>query len=362
MSRPAPGAASNSESSVWVADPVRQANPLAAYHNRTVLVTGGFGFIGSNLVPRLVELGADVRLLARSWPPENDSAGTGVRRKVRFFKGDIRDEAVVRRAVVGCDFVFHLAGKSGSATSNESPLEDLDVNCRGLLILLNSVRLLAPKAVVVFPSSRLVYAPNLPMPVTEHAETSPISIYGAHKLASESYLHIFGRLYGTRSVVLRITNPYGPFQRPEQTNYGVINQFIHRAVRGETISLFGTGDQLRDYIHIDDVVRALLLVAMSPAAANGTFNVGCGYGTSLAELANLVVDLAGGGRVEHVPWPEAEARVETGPFYADTTRLEDATGWVPRVGLADGVRSVMSRLRPAAGVRTTPFVAAGKGL
>jgi UDP-glucose 4-epimerase len=316
-----------------------------AYEGRVVLVTGGFGFIGSNLVLRLIHLGAKVRVLARSWPPLSEGTEEYEVPNVRLFKGDIRDEAVVHEAAEGCDFVFHLAGKSGASASNESPLEDLDVNCRGLLLLLNALRHLAPKATLVFPSSRLVYAPKLPLPVSEPAETQPLSIYGAHKLAAENYLHIFRNQFGLNSAVLRITNPYGPFQRPEQRSYGVINQFIHEAVRGQTITLFGEGEQLRDYIHIDDVVEAMVMVAASPAAWNGTYNVGSGTGTSLAELARLIVDVSGTGKVEHVPWPESEATVETGDFCADVSRIRATIGWTPKVVLRDGIVDVISRLR-----------------
>ena len=316
-----------------------------SFRGRVALVTGGFGFIGTNLVLRLIELGAEVRVLARSWPPQSDGSGEYQLPKVQLFKGDIRDEAVVHEAVEACDFVFHLAGKSGASASNESPLEDLDVNCRGLLLLLNAVRHLAPRALVVFPSSRLVYAPNLPLPVSELAETMPLSIYGAHKLAAENYLNVYRRQFGLKSAVLRITNPYGPFQRPEQRSYGVINQFIHEAVRGQTITLFGEGAQLRDYIHIDDVVDAMVLVAASPEAWDATYNVGSGVGTSLAELARLVVELAKSGKVEHVPWPESEASVETGDSCADISRIKAAIGWSPKVALREGVGDVISRVQ-----------------
>ena len=326
------------------------STPLAeAFQGRVALVTGGFGFIGSNLVLRLIELGAEVRVLASSWPPQSEDSGDHSLRAVHLFKGDIRDEAVVHEATEGSDFVFHLAGKSGASASNESPLEDLDVNCRGLLLLLNAIRHVAPEAITVFPSSRLVYAPNLPLPVSEHGETHPLSIYGAHKLAAENYLNIYRQQFGLKSAVLRITNPYGPFQRPEQRSYGVINQFIHEAIRGQTITLFGAGDQLRDYIHINDVVEAMVLVATSPRAWNGTFNLGSGVGTSLAELARLIVDVAASGSVKHIEWPESEARVETGDFCADVARITSTVGWTPRVRLRDGIADVVGRLRKSQG-------------
>jgi UDP-glucose 4-epimerase len=146
---------------------------------------------------------------------------------------------------------------------------------------------------------------------------------------------------------MRITNPYGPYQRPEQRSYGVINQFIHEAMRGGSITVFGRGEQLRDYIHVDDVVEALLAVAMSPAAAGATYNLGSGTGTSLADLAALIVEVAGSGQVEHVPWPQSEASVETGDFCADITRVEAAVGWSPRVKLRDGIQDVITRVHRA---------------
>jgi UDP-glucose 4-epimerase len=146
-----------------------------------------------------------------------------------------------------------------------------------------------------------------------------------------------------KSVVLRITNPYGPFQRPEQRSYGVINQFIHKAVRGQPITLFGAGEQLRDYVHVDDVAAALMTAATSPAAVNGTFNVGSGHGTSMAELARLIVQVAGTGTVENVEWPKAEAQVETGNFVADIGSFAAATGWTPKVALRVGLEGVVSQ-------------------
>lgn len=315
-----------------------------AYGQRDVLVTGGFGFMGSNLVPRLHDLGARVRILGRSWP--SSSLESIERREgVRFFKGDIRDEPVVEEAVRGCDFIFHLAGKSGASTSNHSPLEDLDVNCRGLLLLLDAARRFAPEAVIVFPSSRLVYAPKLPSPVAEGADKAPLSIYGAHKLAAENYMHVYHREHGMKTMSLRITNPYGPYQRPEQRNYGVINQFIYRAVNGQPITLYGEGEQLRDYIHVDDVVEALLEAAASRTAIGQTFNVGSGTATSLGELAELIVRESGSGSVDHIPWPASEARVETGDFCADISLIKSAVGWNPRISLREGVRQVIDQLQ-----------------
>jgi nucleoside-diphosphate-sugar epimerase len=324
------------------------------FRGRVVLVTGGFGFIGLNLGRSLAAAGARVRILARSWPPHLDPKTDAFLAGVDFHKGDIRDEAVVERATRGCDAVYHLAGRSGPAASNESPLEDLDVNCRGLLILLRALRRGSPEARVVFPSSRLVYAPDSPRPVAETAPVAPISIYGAHKLACENYLRIHHREFGLATVILRVTNPYGPFQRPEQNRYGIVNWFIHRALDGQKVEVFGRGEQLRDYIHVDDLVEVMLLAGTAPAAAGEIFNVGTGQGTTLSQLADLIVELAGAGEVAHVDWPEAEARVETGDFIADISRVGSVLGWSPRLGVRDGIRDVVRQHREMLGSTPPP--------
>jgi len=311
----------------------------AAYAGRTVLLTGGLGFMGSNVARALGDHPAEIRVLSRSWPSDHQMASN---ERVRFFKGDIRNAAAVEQAVAGCDFIFHFAGKSGPADSTASPIEDLDVNCRGLLILLEACRSVAPSAKVVFPSSRLVYGPNLPVPVAETAPLAPISIYGTHKLAAEGYLRIYSRLYGLKAVTVRLTNPYGPFQRPEQNRYGIVNWFVHQALKDQALTVYGDGQQLRDYVYIDDAVEAMLMAGTNPACDNLAINVGAGRPTSFVEMAELVIQLTGTGRIEHVPWPEVEARVETGDFVADTSLIEKTLGWRATTSLERGLDLVVS--------------------
>lgn len=312
------------------------------YAKQCVLVTGGLGFMGFNLVRALQRTEARVRVLSRSWPPlpgnvESTLGG------VTFFHGDIRDPAVVEEAVSGSDVIFHLAGKSGPSASNASPLEDLDVNSRGLLTLLDACRHLSPEAKIVFPSSRLVYGANPHQPTSETASTAPLSVYGIHKWAAEQYLLLYQRLYGLRVSILRITNPYGPFQRPEQNRYGVVNWFIHQAMHDQPLTVYGDGAQLRDYIHVDDVVEAFLMAGTSPKAEGRIFNVGSGHGVSFLEMAELVVRTARRGSVQHVPWPPDAAIVETGDFIADTSLIAESLGWQARIPFKAGVKDVIAR-------------------
>jgi UDP-glucose 4-epimerase len=314
----------------------------AAYSEKRVLVTGGLGFMGFNLVRALQAANARLNVLSRSWPALPGSVESTLG-GVTFFKGDIRDPAVVDEAVANCDLIFHLAGKSGSLASNASPLDDLDVNSRGTLILLESCRRVNAGAKIIFPSSRLVYGANAEMATIETAQTAPLSVYGIHKRAAEQYLLLYQRLYGLRASILRITNPYGPFQRPEQNRYGIVNWFIHEAMHDRPLPIYGSGAQLRDYIHMDDVVDAMLTAGVAPEADGRIFNVGSGRGVSFLEMAELIIRAAGRGRVKHVDWPADAALVETGDFVADTSLIADCLGWKARIQLESGIADVIAR-------------------
>ena len=311
------------------------------YWGKRVLVTGGLGFIGTNLVRALQSAQANLSVLGRSWPPL-DREVHQLLDGITFFKSDIRDSAAVEAAVEGCDVIFHLAGKSGPTASNSSPLEDLDVNSRGTVTLLEACRRVNAGVKVVFPSSRLVYAANVELPVTEAAPTLPLSIYGIHKLAAEQYLLLYERLYGLRASILRISNPYGPFQRPEQNRYGIVNWFIHEAAHDRPLFVYGSGLQLRDYVHIDDVVEAMLMAGVTHEADGRTFNVGSGRGVSFVEMAELIVRTTGRGTVEHVEWPTDAALVETGDFVADTALIGECLGWKAKIPFESGVDNVIA--------------------
>jgi nucleoside-diphosphate-sugar epimerase len=314
----------------------------SAYSKKRVLVIGGLGFMGFNLVRALQRTGARLKVLGRSWPPLPGKVESTLG-AVTFFHGDIRDPAVVEDAVTGCDVIFHLAGKSGSAASNASPLEDLDVNGRGLLTVLDACRRLNAGVKIVFPSSRLVYGTSSSQPTRESAPAAPLSVYGIHKWAAEQYLLLYQRLYGLRVSILRITNPYGPFQRPEQKQYGVVNWFIHQAMHDRPLTVYGKGAQLRDYIHIDDVVDAFLAAGASPEADGKIFNVGSGRGVSFLEMAELIVRAARRGSIQHVEWPADAAVVETGDFVADTSLIAEQLGWKASIPFEAGVKDVIAR-------------------
>jgi nucleoside-diphosphate-sugar epimerase len=227
----------------------------------------------------------------------------------------------------------------------EDPFTDLDVNCRGNLVLLDALREENPSAKLVFVSSRLAYGRVGADPVTEDRVPSPTSVHAVHKLAVEQYLQVYRHVYGLACTTARLTNPYGPGQPSDRTAYGVINRMIHQALAGDRIPIYGDGRQRRDYIYIDDAVAALLKLAELPASAGRTYNVGSGVGTPLVDMARAVTSIAGGGRLEMVAWPPLAERTETGDFVADVGRIRRELGWEPRVSLAEGLQRTVAFYR-----------------
>jgi nucleoside-diphosphate-sugar epimerase len=256
---------------------------------------------------------------------------------MNFLNVDLRDAALVGEIVRNSELIFNLAARSGAIASNESPLDDLSCNCQSQLTLLEACRQNNPLAKIVFASSRLVYSPGQSLPVPETATTNPLSLYGVHKLAVEKYHLLYSHLYGLRVVILRITNPFGPYQRAGQNHYGIINWFIQLASSGATLSVYGDGKQLRDYIYIDNLVEAMMLSGISEKCDNRIFNVGSGEGIPFSETAELIVRLAKKGTVRYVDWPRSGSKTETGDFVADISLIKAITDWRPAVSFTDGL-------------------------
>lgn len=317
------------------------------YRGRKVLVTGGLGFIGLNLSLRLLELQAEVTVLDNFIPPEASAFLDGLRSRLKVAVADIRDEDKVERLVRGQEIIFNLAGKSGAADSNKAPMNDLDINCRGHLTILEACRRFNPTVTVVFPSSRLVYGKPQSLPVDETHPLAPESIYAVHKLTVENYHLVYGRLYGLKATVLRVSNPYGPMQFGDSRSYGIANKFIEAAVRGEKITVFGEGSQRRDYLYIDDLVGAFLGAASSEKARGKTYNIGDSRTASLLELAELAVSIAGSGEIVKVPWPAEYQAIETGDYQSDIDSAASELGWTPSTDLEEGIRLTVKALAAA---------------
>lgn len=318
---------------------------MSRYRDARVLVVGGLGFIGVNLSRRLSALGARVTIVTPSTARHPEAAADAIDRGARIVEGDLCDASAMRAAVADHAIVFNLAARSGAVRSMEEPATDLDVNVRGNLILLEAIRASRSRANVVFASSRLAYGSTGSAPVSEDRAPAPTSIHAVHKVAVEQYLQLYGRIYDVPFTIARLTNPYGPGQPRERTAYGVVNRLIHLALADATLTLYGDGRQLRDYVYIDDAVAALLTLGASDASNGRIYNVGSGTGTPIAEMARAIVAIAGGGRIDFVPWPPLAERVETGDFVADVSRIGREIGWQPSVSLRDGLERTVAFYR-----------------
>jgi UDP-glucose 4-epimerase len=311
------------------------------YRRRRVLITGGLGFIGTNLSRALLRLDAKVTVTTTR-PLSQVEKAPG---PLAIVTADIRDREAMEALVRDQDVIFNLAGRSGAVRSMNDPWEDLDVNCRGQLVLLEAVRTVSPHVKIVYPGSRLEYGRVTALPVDEDHPTIPLAIHGVHKLATEKYHVLYHRIYGLRTTVFRITNPYGAGQSPHRTDYGIINRFIQLALDDKPLPLYGDGQQLRDYIFVGDLVEAMLLAGASESADGKVFNVGSGQGTPMVEMANLIIRKLGRGQIDFVPWPPLALAVETGDFVADIRQICQELGWKPRIGLEEGIELTVVAIR-----------------
>jgi nucleoside-diphosphate-sugar epimerase len=312
------------------------------YKGRTALVTGGLGFIGSNLVRRLVEVGAEVSVLDALLPDQggNPFNVRDVRDRIEVHTADMRDQKVVNHLVGGVDYIFNLAGSVSHLDSIRHPLRDLDHNCAAPLTLLEACRNFNPHVKVVFTSTRQVYGRPVYLPLDEQHRVAPLDVNGINKLAAEHYHLLYHRLYGTRAVCLRLTNTYGPRQLVRHNRLGFIAWFIRQAMDGGVIELYGEGRQRRDINHVDDVVEALLLAGASEAAEGEVFNLG-GEPVSLAELAEELISITGHGSVRCVPFPQERQLIDVGNIHSSYAKIEAALGWRPRTPLRAGLEQTV---------------------
>ena len=313
------------------------------FDDKQVLVTGGMGFIGSNLAHVLAALGAKVTILDALLPSYGGNVNnlSDIADQITIVDGNITDEALVNSLVPGVDYVFHLAGQVGYVDSRDKPFVDLDFNGRGNLVMLEAIKEHAPLAHIIFSSSRLVYGPIKTIPVPETHPTEPLSLYGIHKLLGEKYYAYYAHNFGIYGVAVRIPNPYGPRQQIRHAKYSIVGWFMRQAMEGKAIQIFGDGTQQRDYIFIDDIVSALLHT-MIRGEAGEAYNIGSPAPMTFEQMVDAVILAVGSGTKEFKPWPEDYEKNETGDYVADTTKIEAATGWHPRVSFTDGIQAMVA--------------------
>jgi UDP-glucose 4-epimerase len=319
------------------------ADYLEFYRGRRVMITGGLGFIGSNLAWRLADLGADILLVDSLI---DDYGGNlfnvaGLEGRARINVADVRQPTTMNYLVRDREVIFNLAGQVSHIDSMRDPYNDLEINCRSQLTVLEACRRYNPAVKVVFAGTRQVYGKPDHLPVGEDQLVRPTDINGINKVAGEYYHLVYNNVFGVRACSLRLTNVYGPRQLIRHNRQGFIGWFIRLAIEGREIQVFGDGLQLRDFVFVDDAADAFLRAGASDACNGEVFNVGGAQPISHLELVTLLIDIAGAGSYRLVDWPPEKKAIDIGSFFADSTRIRTTLGWEPQVSLRDGlVRTV----------------------
>jgi UDP-glucose 4-epimerase len=317
------------------------------YRGRAVMITGGLGFIGSNLARRLADLGAEVLLVDSLIPDYGGNLFNidGFADRVRVNIADIRQQSTMNYLVRDRDVIFNLAGQVSHIDSMQEPYTDLEINCRSQLTLLEACRHHNPRVKVVFAGTRQVYGRPESLPVNESHLVRPTDVNGINKAAGEYYHLVYNNVFGIRACSLRLTNVYGPRQLINHNRQGFIGWFIRLAIEDKPIHIYGDGSQLRDFVYVDDAADAFLRAAAADACNGEVYNVGGDRPISHRELSSLLIEIAGTGSVRYVDWPPDKKAIDIGSFYADSTKFHRATGWAPAVGLAEGLRQTIDFYR-----------------
>jgi len=317
------------------------------YRGRSVMITGGLGFIGSNLARALVELCADVLLVDSLIPDYGGNLFNidGIGDRVHVNVADVRQQSTMNYLVRDRAVIFNLAGQVSHIDSMRDPYTDLEINCRSQLTILEACRYNNPGAKVVFAGTRQIYGRPISLPVDESHLVMPTDVNGINKAAGEYYHLVYNNVFGVRACSLRLTNVYGPRQLLKHNRQGFIGWFIRLAIEGREIEIYGDGSQLRDFVYVDDAVDAFLRAGASDACNGDAFNVGGDQAFTHRDLTALLLGIAGSGSVRYVEWPADKKAIDIGSFYADSTKFKRVTGWAPAVPLAEGLARTVAFYR-----------------
>jgi len=314
---------------------------------KKVLITGGLGFIGSNLARRLVQEGADVTIVDSLIPEYGGNPRNldDIKEKVVINFSDVRDPFSMNQLVKGQDYLFNLAGQTSHLDSMENPFTDLDINAKAQLWILEACRMHNPEIRIVFASTRQIYGKPQYLPVDEKHPSHPVDINGVNKMAGEWYHIVYNDVYGIPASVLRLTNTYGPRMRIKDARQTFLGLWIRNLLEGKPIHVFGDGRQRRDYNYVDDVVDALLLAATRPEAEGKIFNLGAPEPLTLEDTAKLMCELIEGANYEKIPFPEDRKAIDVGDFVCDYQTFQSAFGWEPKIDFRQGISKSVEYFR-----------------
>jgi len=311
------------------------------------MITGGLGFIGSNLAIRLVGMNANVTLVDSLIPEYGGNLWNiePIKDKIRVNISDVRDEHAMKYLIQGQDYLFNLAGQTSHVDSMNNPYPDLEINAKAQLSILEACRKYNPGVKLVFASTRQLYGAPQYLPVDEKHPLAPVDVNGINKMAGEWYHILYNNVYGIRASVLRLTNTYGPRMRVRDARQTFLGIWIRRNIEGKPLLVYGDGKQIRDFNYVDDVVDALLTCAESEDANGEIFNLGADDPINLKDTAQLLVDVAGSGLFEIVPFPQDRKAIDIGDYYADYRKIRAKLGWKPAVPFAEGLRRTIAYYR-----------------
>nr|MDO8083025.1 GDP-mannose 4,6-dehydratase [Candidatus Freyarchaeota archaeon] len=309
-----------------------------------VLITGGLGFLGSNLAHKLIDLGANVTVYTRTLDKIKNVKE--IRDKLKIVLGDILDLEKVKECVKNQDYIFHFAGQISHFKSMSDPHLDIDVNCKGTINVLESCRIFNDTAKILFSGTRGEVGKPISNPVDETHREDPVDIYAVNKLAAEKYCLVYYKVYGIPVSSIRITNVFGPRQQMKHGEWGVLNFFIGKAMLEEPIVIYGKGEQLRDYNYVENVVDAFLLAAQSDKANGEVFMLGTNRGISLVDIVKLVIKIVGKGSYEHAPFPkEINKKLDIGDFVVNYSKINRLLDWYPKISLEEGLERTVEFYR-----------------
>lgn len=311
--------------------------------NKNVLITGGLGFIGSNLAIRLVKAGANVTLTDAMIPEYGGNIFNieQIKKKVTINFADVRDICVMNYMVRNQDFIFHLASQVSHVKSLTDPYPDIDINIKGTAVLLEACKKYNKNAVIIRAGTRGQYGNAKLLPVNEEAPTNPKGIYEISLLTAEKMMKVYNDIHGLKCIMLRLTNIYGPRSQMVSPDFGVVNWFIRLALDGKKIKVFGDGKIKRDFLYVDDCVDAMLAVASEKKCIGDIFNVGHNKPSNFLDLTKAICKILNKTKWEYAPFtPERKAQ-EPGDFYSDITKINSYTGWKPKVNLETGLKETI---------------------
>jgi UDP-glucose 4-epimerase len=314
-----------------------------SYKFKKVLITGGLGFVGSNLAIALVKKGAVITIVDCLLPRQGGNIFNikPVEREVVVDYADIRDPEAMNELVKDKDYIFHLAGQVSHVDSIKNPLQDLSINAEGTLVVLEACRKFNPQAKVIFSGTRGQYGSSVRLPVDEEHPMHPKGVYAITNLCAENFVTVYNQVHKLNTIALRITNTYGPRHQMQHDEYGVFNWFIRKAIDDQPIDIFGDGRILRDFLYIDDLVDCLLKCGLAPKACGQVFNVGTGEPVNFIDLAKKIVKITRGGSIRFTKFTNERKALEPGDYYADITKIKRVVGWKPKVSLDSGIKKTV---------------------